>query len=101
MLLTYAAYDETSAKLIRALVDARILLSAGEGSQATVRLAPARVLDSCCEPRRWWRRTQAENAGFYRIRAKPSAAQTCVHQRWQRGTYRQAREQMDFYRSPR
>jgi tetratricopeptide (TPR) repeat protein len=66
VLLADAAYDEISAKLVRALTDARILLSTGEGSQATVRLAHARVLDS-------WQRAQAivaENADFYRIRAE-------------------------------
>jgi tetratricopeptide (TPR) repeat protein len=60
-----AAHDEAAAKLVKALVDARILLSAGAGNQATVRLAHARVLDS-------WRRAKrivAENADFYRIRA--------------------------------
>ena len=60
-----AAYDDTSATLVRALVDARVLLSAGEGKAATVRLAHARVLDS-------WQRAKTiveENADFYRIRA--------------------------------
>ncbi len=63
--LAAAAYDENSAKLVRALVDARILLSSGEGKEATVRLAHARVLDS-------WQRAKAivtENADFYRVRA--------------------------------
>ena len=64
--LTDAAYDEASAKLVQALVDARILLSAGEGGQATVRLAHARVLDS------WQRasRIVADNTDFYRVRAE-------------------------------
>ena len=60
-----AAYDDTSATLVRALVDARVLLSGGEGKAATVRLAHARVLDS-------WQRAKTiveENADFYRIRA--------------------------------
>src|SRR5262245_33638282 len=64
--LADAAYDEASARLVQALVDARILLSAGEGGQATVRLAHARVLDS-------WQRAGgfvAANADFYRIRAE-------------------------------
>jgi tetratricopeptide (TPR) repeat protein len=64
--ITDAAHDETSAKLVRALVDARILLSAGEGRQSTVRLAHGHVLDS-------WQRAKAivaENADFYRIRAE-------------------------------
>jgi eukaryotic-like serine/threonine-protein kinase len=63
--LAVAGYDDTSARLVRALVDARILLSAGEGKAATVRLAHARVLDS-------WQRAKTiveENADFYRIRA--------------------------------
>ena len=63
--LAVAAYDDTSATLVRALVDARILLSGGEGKAATVRLAHARVLDS-------WQRAKTiveENADFYRIRA--------------------------------
>jgi tetratricopeptide (TPR) repeat protein len=63
--LADAAYDEVAAKLVRALVDARILLSSGEGAQATVRLAHSRVLDS-------WQRAKTivtENADFYRIRA--------------------------------
>jgi hypothetical protein len=62
-----AEHDETSAKLVRALVDARsLLLSAGEGGQAIVRLAHAQVLDS-------WQRAKAivaDNADFYRIRAE-------------------------------
>jgi WD40 repeat protein len=64
--LADAAYDEASTRLVQALIDARILLSAGEGGQATVRLAHARVLDS-------WRRASkhvADNADFYRIRAE-------------------------------
>ena len=63
--LAVAAYDDTSATLVRALVDARVLLSGGEGKAATVRLAHARVLDS-------WQRAKTiveENADFYRIRA--------------------------------
>ena len=64
--LADAAYDKAAARLVQALVDARILLSAGEGGQATVRLAHARVLDS------WQRasRIVADNADFYRIRAE-------------------------------
>ncbi|HEV2955287.1 MAG TPA: tetratricopeptide repeat protein [Xanthobacteraceae bacterium] len=63
--LAEAAHDAAAAKLVKALVDARILLSAGEGKEATVRLAHGRVLDS-------WQRAKAivaENADFYRIRA--------------------------------
>ena len=64
--LTDAAYDDASARLVQALIDARILLSSGEGGQATVRLAHARVLDS------WQRASKivADNADFYRIRAE-------------------------------
>ena len=64
--LADAAYDEASTRLVQALIDARILLSAGEGGQATVRLAHARVLDS------WQRASKivADNAAFYRIRAE-------------------------------
>jgi eukaryotic-like serine/threonine-protein kinase len=63
--LTEAAFDETSAKLVRAPVDARILVASGEGKEVTVRMAHARVLDS-------WQRAKAivtQNADFYRIRA--------------------------------
>lgn len=64
--LADAAYDEASTRLVQALTDARILLSAGEGGQATLRLAHARVLDS------WQRasRLVKDNADFYRIRAE-------------------------------
>ena len=64
--LADAAYDDASARLVQALIDARILLSSGEGGQATVRLAHARVLDS------WQRASKivADNADFYRIRAE-------------------------------
>jgi hypothetical protein len=60
-----AAYDETSARLVHTLIDARILLSSGADSQAILRLAHTRVLDA-------WQRAKAivaENADFYRIRA--------------------------------
>jgi eukaryotic-like serine/threonine-protein kinase len=63
--LAIAAYNDAAGRLVRALVDARILLSAGEGGAATVRLAHARVLDA-------WQRAKAivaDNADFYRIRA--------------------------------
>lgn len=64
--LADAAYDEASGRLVRALVNARILLSSGEGNLITVRLAHARVLDS-------WQRAKAivaENADFFRIRSQ-------------------------------
>jgi WD40 repeat protein len=75
--LADAAYDEASARLVQVLVDARILLSAGEGGQATVRLAHARVLDS------WQRasRIVADNADFYRIRAEVEEQR----RRWEAG----------------
>jgi hypothetical protein len=60
-----AAYDDGSAKLVGALIDARILRSSGTESQAAIRLAHARVLDA-------WKRAKAivaENVDFYRIRA--------------------------------
>jgi tetratricopeptide (TPR) repeat protein len=61
-----AAHDAPSSALVRALVDARILLSTGEGDSAVVRLAHQRVIDS-------WRRASdivAQNADFYRIRGE-------------------------------
>ena len=62
--ISQAAYDVSSERLVRALVEARILLSSGGDDQATVRLAHQRVLES-------WRRAQeivATNADFYRVR---------------------------------
>ena len=59
-----AAYDPPSERLVRALVDARILLSSGSEQNATIRLAHQRVLEN-------WRRAKeivASNAEFYRIR---------------------------------
>ncbi len=59
-----AAYDPPAERLVRALVDARILLSSGSEQKATIRLAHQRVLEN-------WRRAQeivAANAEFYRIR---------------------------------
>ena len=59
-----AAYDPPSERLVRALVDARILLSSGGEAKATIRLAHQRVLEN-------WRRAKeivAANAEFYRIR---------------------------------
>lgn len=63
--LAVAAHDKASSRLVRALVDARILLASGDGGTATVRLAHARVLDC-------WQRAKTivtENAEFYRIRS--------------------------------
>jgi hypothetical protein len=60
-----AGPDESATKLVRSLVNARILQSSGAGNQAAIRLAHARVLDA-------WERAKtivAENADFYRIRA--------------------------------
>jgi tetratricopeptide (TPR) repeat protein len=74
--LAKAAYDETSAQLVRALVDARILLSSGEGKNATLRLAHARVLDA-------WQSAKKiveENADFYRIRANVEEQ----HKKWEK-----------------
>ncbi|HEX9903598.1 MAG TPA: tetratricopeptide repeat protein [Propylenella sp.] len=59
-----AAHDLHSERLVRALVDARILLSSGKAEAATVRIAHQRVLGS-------WKRARdivEENADFYRIR---------------------------------
>ena len=67
--LAVAAYDDNSARLVQALINARILLSSSEGSEATLRLAHARVLDA-------WDRAKiivAENTDFYRIRADVEA----------------------------
>jgi hypothetical protein len=59
-----AAFDVASGRLVRALIDARILLSEGSEQNAVVRLAHQRVLES-------WKRAKeivAANAEFYRIR---------------------------------
>ncbi|MEZ5873889.1 MAG: tetratricopeptide repeat protein [Hyphomicrobiales bacterium] len=61
---TAAAYDPSSERLVRALVDARILMSSGGEHDATIRLAHQRVLEN-------WKRAKeivAANAEFYRIR---------------------------------
>jgi hypothetical protein len=62
--LKEAAYDAPAERLVRALIDARILLSEGGEQNATIRLAHQRVLES-------WKRAKeiaAANAEFYRIR---------------------------------
>jgi eukaryotic-like serine/threonine-protein kinase len=64
--LPEVTHNPASAQLVNALVDARILLSAGDGQRATIRLAHARVLSS-------WQRAKAivdKNADFYRIRGE-------------------------------
>jgi WD40 repeat protein len=70
-----ASYDEPSSRLVRALIDARILLSSGSAQGATIRLAHQRVLES-------WTRAQeivAANADFYRVRDEIEEQ----HRRWQ------------------
>jgi eukaryotic-like serine/threonine-protein kinase len=70
-------YDAASSSLVRALVDARILLSSGMGGLATVHLAHTRVVDS-------WRRANnivAQNADFYRIRGQVEEQR----RRWEAG----------------
>ena len=73
--LADAAYDEASARLIKALVDARILLSSGSEKNATIRLAHQRVLEN------WGRAKEivAANAEFYRIRDDVEA----LRRRWE------------------
>ena len=79
-----AAYDDGSGKLVRALVDARILRSSGAENQATIRLAHARVLDA-------WKRAKAivaENVDFYRIRGDLEAQR----RRWWSAAGRERRQ---------
>ena len=62
--LAEAAPDEPSKRLVKALIDARILLSSGKKDGASVRLAHERVLKS-------WKRAAGivrDNADFYRLR---------------------------------
>ena len=71
-------------KLVRALVDARILRSSGAENQATIRLAHARVLDA-------WKRAKAivaENVDFYRIRGDLEAQR----RRWWSAAGRERRQ---------
>jgi hypothetical protein len=60
-----ANFNETAKRLVKALVDARILLSSGEEGEAAIRLAHERVLKS------WGRAREIvrDNADFYRIRS--------------------------------
>src|SRR4029079_17659328 len=80
--LAEAAYDEASAKLVKALVDARILLSSGSEKNATIRLAHQRVLEN------WGRAKEivAANAEFYRIRDDVEA----LRRRWENSEKRRA-----------
>ena len=74
--LAEAAYDAASERLIKALVDARILLSSGSEQNATIRLAHQRVLEN-------WRRAKdivAANAEFFRIRDDVEA----LRRRWEK-----------------
>ena len=76
--LAEAAYDPPAERLVRALVDARILLSSGSEQNATVRLAHQRVLDN-------WKRAKAivaTNAEFYRIRDDVEA----LKRRWEKSS---------------
>ena len=73
--LAEAAYDPPAERLVKALVDARILLSSGSEQNATIRLAHQRVLDN-------WKRAKdivAANAEFYRIRDDVEA----LRRRWE------------------
>lgn len=76
--LTETAYDPASERLVKALVDARILLSSGGEGNATIRLAHQRVLEN-------WRRAKeivAANAEFYRIRDDVEA----LRRRWEKSS---------------
>jgi tetratricopeptide (TPR) repeat protein len=58
------AHDQPSTRLLEALIEARILLTSGEGNVRSVRIAHQRVLNS-------WKRARdivAEHADFFRIR---------------------------------
>jgi hypothetical protein len=70
-----AAYDEASTRLVRALIEARILLSSGGGEQGTVRLAHQRVLESWARARK----ITFASAEFYRVRQEVEDEQ----QRWE------------------
>ncbi len=76
--LAEAAYDPASERLVKALVDARILLSSGSEQNATIRLAHQRVLEN-------WKRAKeivAANAEFYRIRDDVEA----LRRRWEKSS---------------
>jgi tetratricopeptide (TPR) repeat protein len=73
--LNQAADSEASSRLIQALLDARLLLTSGEGAAAGIRLAHERVLID-------WARARelvAANAEFYRVRSEIEEAQ----RRWE------------------
>ncbi|MCW5715844.1 MAG: tetratricopeptide repeat protein [Bauldia sp.] len=62
--LSEASLDEASARLVDALVEARVILSSADSGETHIRLAHQRVLES-------WDRARtiiAENAAFFRIR---------------------------------
>ena len=76
--LTEAAYDPASERLVKALVDARILLSSGSEQNASIRLAHQRVLEN-------WKRAKeivAANAEFFRIRDDVEA----LRRRWEKSS---------------
>ncbi len=76
--LAEAAYDPASQRLIKALVDARILLSSGSEQNASIRLAHQRVLEN-------WKRAReivAANAEFFRIRDDVEA----LRRRWEKSS---------------
>lgn len=76
--LSEAAYDPASERLVKALVDARILLSSGSEQNASIRLAHQRVLEN-------WKRARdivAANAEFYRIRDDVEA----LRRRWEKSS---------------
>ncbi|MGA7458535.1 MAG: tetratricopeptide repeat protein, partial [Methyloceanibacter sp.] len=76
--LTEAAYDPASERLVKALVDARILLSSGSEQNASIRLAHQRVLEN------WTRAKEivATNAEFFRIRDDVEA----LRRRWDKSS---------------
>jgi hypothetical protein len=76
--LVEAAYDPPSQRLVKALVDARILLSSGSEQNASIRLAHQRVLEN-------WKRAKeivAANAEFFRIRDDVEA----LRRRWEKSS---------------
>ena len=76
--LAEAAYDPASERLVKALVDSRILLSSGSEQNASIRLAHQRVLEN-------WKRAKeivAANAEFFRIRDDVEA----LRRRWEKSS---------------